>query len=171
MVMLEIENNGVNNKKRLQVFVVRNITSPDIPDYIPNILKAESFGVMISDLHVGKDFMEIEFVKFLNWLSSSDQEIVNKIKFVCIGGDLIDGIGIFPNQDKELLEMDTEKQMTHVEKLSLIPKHIKVFVIPGNLLILRKKSRCRSHQFQKKISIKLILWRTLQCLETLLLLN
>ena len=53
MVMLEIENNGVDNKKRSQVFVVRNITSPDIPDHIPNRSKAESFGVMISDLHVG----------------------------------------------------------------------------------------------------------------------
>ena len=44
--------------------------------------------------------MEAEFIRFLNWLSSTDDEIVNKIKFVCIGGDLIDGIGIFPNQDR-----------------------------------------------------------------------
>ena len=134
MVMLEIENNNVNNKRRSQVSVVRSITSPDIPDHIPNRSKLESFGVMISDLHVGsKYFMEIEFVKFLNWLSSSDHEIVDKIKFVCIGGDLIDGIGIFPNQDKELLEMNTEKQISHVEELlAKIPKHIKVFVIPGN---------------------------------------
>ena len=100
----------------------------------------------------------------------SDQEIVNKIKFVCIGGDLIDGIGIFPNQDKELLEMDTEKQMTHVEKLlAKIPKHIKVFVIPGNHDLGRRAMP--QHQFQKKILINFILWRTLQCLETLLLLN
>ena len=45
----------------------------------------------------------------MNWLSSSDDDIVKKIKFLCVGGDLIDGIGIFPNQDKELLEINTAK--------------------------------------------------------------
>ena len=113
---------------------LRNLASPDIPDHLPNRSKSESYVVLISDLHVGsKYFMEAEFIKFLNWLSSSDDEIVSKIKFVCIGGDLIDGIGIFPNQDKELLEMNTSKQMTHaIDLLAKIPKHINVFVIPGN---------------------------------------
>ena len=69
----------------------------------------------------------------MNWLSSTDDGIVRKVKFVCIGGDVIDGIGIFPNQDKELLEMDTAKQMAHAtELLAKIPRHMKVFIIPGN---------------------------------------
>jgi hypothetical protein len=56
-----------------------------------------------------------------------------QIKFVCIGGDLIDGIGIFPNQEKELIEMDTSKQMSHVVDLfAKIPQHIKKrFFLPG----------------------------------------
>jgi DNA polymerase II small subunit len=77
--------------------------------------------------------MEAEFIRFLNWLSSTDDEIVNKIRFMCIGGDLIDGTGIFPNQDKELLEINTARQMMHViDLLAKIPMHIKVFIIPGN---------------------------------------
>ena len=78
--------------------------------------------------------METAFMKFLNWMSSADDdEIVRKIKFLCIGGDLIDGIGIFPNQDKELLELNINSQMSHViDLLSRIPKHINVFIIPGN---------------------------------------
>ena len=77
--------------------------------------------------------METEFIRFLNWLSSTDDEIVRKIRYICIGGDLIDGTGIFPNQDKELLEMNTTKQMIHViDLLAKIPGHIKVFIIPGN---------------------------------------
>ena len=129
MVMLELGDNGRN-----QNFVMKNIISPDIPDHLPNKSKSESYVVLISDLHVGsKYFKETEFMKFLKWLSSADDEIVRKIKFLCIGGDLIDGIGIFPNQDKELLELNTNSQMSHViELLSHIPKHIKVFVIPGN---------------------------------------
>jgi DNA polymerase II small subunit len=110
MVMLEVE----RNLKGIQGFIIKNLVSPDI--------------------HVGsKYFMEAEFIRFLNWLSSTDDEIVNKIRFMCIGGDLIDGTGIFPNQDKELLEINTTRQMMHVmDLLAKIPMHIKVFIIPGN---------------------------------------
>lgn len=129
MVMLELENSG-----KSQSFAIKNIISPDIPDHLPNRAKSESYVVLISDLHVGSTyFMETAFMKFLNWISAADDEIVRKIKFLCIGGDLIDGIGIFPNQDKELLELNINSQMSHViDLLSRIPKHINVFVIPGN---------------------------------------
>ena len=129
MVMLELENSG-----KSQSFVIKNIISPDIPDHLPNRAKSESYVVLISDLRVGsKYFMEPTFMKFLNWMSSSDDEIVKRIKFLCIGGDLIDGIGIYPNQDKELLELNINSQMSHViDLLSRIPKQINVFVIPGN---------------------------------------
>ncbi len=131
MIMVEVDN---INKKGMQGFVVRNLVSPDIPDHLPNRSKSELYAVLISDLHVGsKYFQEVEFLRFLNWLSLTDDEIVSKIKFVCIGGDLIDGIGIFPNQEKELIEMDTSKQMSHVVDLfAKIPQHINVFIIPGN---------------------------------------
>ncbi len=129
MIMLELE-----NSKGMPGIVVKNIITPDIPDHLPTKSKSESYAALISDLHVGsKYFMEAEFLRFLEWISLSDDDIVRKIRFLCIGGDLIDGIGIFPNQDKELLETNTEKQMNHVvELLSKVPKHIKILVIPGN---------------------------------------
>jgi DNA polymerase II small subunit len=130
MVMLELENG-----KGRPGLTVKSIMMPDIPDHLPNKSKSEAYTVLISDLHVGsKYFMKREFLRFLDWLSSSsNDDIVKKIKFLCVGGDLIDGIGIFPNQDKELLEMDAAKQMSHaVELLAKVPKHIKVLVIPGN---------------------------------------
>src|ERR687898_796480 len=47
--------------------------------------------------------------------------------------NLMDGVGIFPNQDKELLETDTSKQVSHaVDLLNKIPKNLRVFIIPGN---------------------------------------
>ena len=130
MVMLELENG-----KSRPGLTVKSIMMPDIPDHLPNKSKSEAYTVLISDLHVGsKYFMKREFLRFLDWLSSSsNDDIVKKIKFLCVGGDLIDGIGIFPNQDKELLEMDAAKQMSHAAQLlAKIPKHIKVLVIPGN---------------------------------------
>jgi DNA polymerase II small subunit len=129
MIMLELENG-----RGFPGMAVKSIMTPDIPDHLPGRSKSESYAVLISDMHVGsKYFMEAEFLKFLEWLSSTDDDIVRKIKFLCIGGDLIDGIGIFPNQDKELVEMDAAKQMSHVVKLlAKVPKHIKMLVIPGN---------------------------------------
>ncbi len=130
MVMLELENG-----KGAPGLTVKSVMTPDIPDHLPNRSKSEAYAVLISDLHVGsKYFMEKEFLRFLDWLSSSDDDdIVRKIKFLCIGGDVIDGIGIFPNQDKELLMMDAGKQMSHAAwLLAKVPKHIKVLVIPGN---------------------------------------
>ncbi len=131
MVMLELDN---GSKSAPGVTVARNIITPDIPDHLPNKSKSESYAVLISDLHVGsKYFMEQEFLRFIEWLSSTDDEIVAKIKFLCFGGDLIDGIGIFPNQDKELIEMDATRQMGHAAQLlSKVPRHIKMLVIPGN---------------------------------------
>ncbi|MEO9295944.1 MAG: DNA-directed DNA polymerase II small subunit [Nitrososphaera sp.] len=129
VVMLELE-----NARGVPGLAVKSVFSPDIPDHLPTKSKSEAYAVLISDLHVGsKYFMEKEFLKFLDWLSMSDDEIVRKIKFLCIGGDLIDGIGIFPNQDKELLMMDTASQMGYAAQLlSRIPKHIKTYIIPGN---------------------------------------
>ena len=127
MVMLEIENKGMN-------YIIKNVFSPDIPDHIPNKAKSEDYVVLISDLHIGsKYFKENEFLRFLNWLNSSDNEIVSKIKFLCIGGDLIDGVGIFPNQEKELYDSTICLQMSHLTNLlQQIPQRIQVFVIPGN---------------------------------------
>jgi DNA polymerase II small subunit len=130
MVRVELENG-----KGRPGLTIKNVMMPDIPDHLPNKSKSEAYAVLISDLHVGsKYFMKMEFLRFLDWLlTSSDDDIVKKIKFLCVGGDLIDGIGIFPNQDKELLEIDAAKQMSHAAQLlAKVPKHIKVLVIPGN---------------------------------------
>ncbi|WP_337863281.1 DNA-directed DNA polymerase II small subunit [Nitrososphaera sp.] len=130
VVMLELE-----NARGVPGLSVRSVFSPDIPDHLPSRSKSESYAVLISDLHVGsKYFMEAEFTRFLEWLGSGrDDEVVRKIKFLCIGGDLIDGVGIFPNQDKELVMMNAGAQMAHTARLlSRIPKHIKTYIIPGN---------------------------------------
>lgn len=131
MVMIEFENNPKKRKN-----IIKNLFSLDIPDRIPNRSRSETYSILISDLHIGsKFFMENEFQNFLEWLNGNgtNKEIVSKIKYICICGDLIDGIGIFPNQDRELLEKDSYSQMDHAIKiLSKIPKHMKVFLIPGN---------------------------------------
>jgi DNA polymerase II small subunit len=114
-------------------FITKELLVPDIPEHIVNRSKTETFAVLISDLHVGsKYFMEKEFSEFVSWLSSPDP-VARKVRFLLICGDIVDGVGIFPNQDKELLLMDIDEQMAKAAHLlDKIPKHIKVFIIPGN---------------------------------------
>lgn len=129
MVMLEIE----NQKRGRQNYLIRSVISPEIPEHMPNKSRSESYVLLTSDLHIGsKYFMEAEFLRFVEWLSSDD-EIGSKVKFLCIAGDIIDGVGIYPNQDKELKEIDASKQLMYAMKLlNQIPKHIEIFIIPGN---------------------------------------
>ncbi len=114
-------------------FITKEIVVPDIPDHVTNRSKTEAYAVLISDLHVGsKYFMEKEFESFISWLSSPDP-VARKVRFVLVCGDVIDGVGIFPNQDKELLLMNIDQQMEKAAQLlDKIPKHIKVFIVPGN---------------------------------------
>ena len=114
-------------------FIAKEILGPDIPDHIANRSKTEAYAVLISDIHIGsKYFMEKEFTEFISWLSSPDP-ISRKVRFLLICGDIVDGIGIFPNQDKELLLTNVDEQMAKAAQLlDKIPRHIKTFIIPGN---------------------------------------
>lgn len=114
-------------------FIVKEILVPNIPDHVPNFSKTETYAVFLSDLHIGsKYFMEKELQKFVSWLSSPDPT-ARKIRFLLLAGDVVDGVGIYPNQEKELVFMNVEDQLKKlVEILEKIPKYIKVFIIPGN---------------------------------------
>jgi DNA polymerase II small subunit len=129
MLMLEIS----PSKRNSNDFVIKDIMFPDIPEHVSSKSGTESYVALISDLHVGsKYFMGKEFNDFLGWLSSDD-EFVRKIKFICIAGDIVDGIGIYPNQDRELIDININSQMSYAAALlQKIPKRMHVFLIPGN---------------------------------------
>jgi len=129
MLMLEIS----PSKRNSNDFIVKDIIFPDIPEHVPSKSGTESYVALISDLHVGsKYFMEKEFKDFVSWLSSDD-DIVRKINFVCIEGDIVDGIGIYPNQDRELIDLNIKSQISYAaDLLEKIPKRMHVFLIPGN---------------------------------------
>ena len=114
-------------------FIIKDLILPDIPDQATNRSETETFAVFLSDLHIGsKYFMEEEFAEFIAWLSSPDP-VARKIRFVLIGGDVVDGVGIYPNQDKELICQTIQEQLKKLEELlDRIPKCIKIFIMPGN---------------------------------------
>ncbi len=83
---------------------------------------------IISDIHVGsKKFLEREFTSFLGWLGKSG------VKYLLVNGDLVDGVGIYPDQEEELEIQDVDKQYGRLaELLSMVPPEVRIFMIPGN---------------------------------------
>ena len=114
-------------------YIIKDLILPDIPDQVKNKSESEVYAVFLSDLHIGsKYFMEEEFSEFVSWLSSPDP-VARKIRFVLIGGDLVDGVGIYPNQDKELVCQTIQEQLKKTEDLiDKIPKNVKIIIMPGN---------------------------------------
>ena len=124
--------------KKIGRFIVKNCYSLDVPAEVFQSVEGVEpvYGVFLSDIHVGsKTFLNREFQDFLNWINgrSGDLEVVSKIRYVVIAGDLVDGIGVYPGQEEELTELNLSKQYDEFAGLmAQIPKSIKIFVSPGN---------------------------------------
>ncbi len=128
---------GVNSDK---IIFANNIIQPDIP--LTKELKKspdEAYAVFLSDIHVGSNnFLEDKFRKFLKWINgelgnTEQRKIVEKVKYIFIAGDLVDGVGIYPGQDEELIIKDIYEQYKYcAELLKQIPSHIQLIIGPGN---------------------------------------
>jgi len=123
------------------IFFAENIYLPDVPLYKKEKppLEEKVYAVLISDIHVGSNkFCEKAFMKFLEWLNGNvntktEEEIVSRIKYMIIAGDVVDGIGIYPGQYNELSIPDIFDQYEALANLlSNVPEHITMFIGPGN---------------------------------------
>ena len=128
---------GVNGDN---IVFADNILWPEVP--LTRELKKspdEAYAIFLSDLHVGsKQFLPEEFNKFIKWINGglgddAQQEIARKIKYIFIAGDLVDGVGVYPEQDSELEIKDIYDQYNKcAELLQQIPKNIQLIICPGN---------------------------------------
>ncbi len=86
----------------------------------------------MSDIHAGsKMHLQKNVERFLEWINS-DNEIAKKIKFIFFVGDNVDGVGIFPGQEDVLNLKSMKEQYGLVASyLKRIPKHITIFMCPG----------------------------------------
>lgn len=126
-------------KSRNDLFILEDVLFPDVPQRAPNKASEPVYAALISDLHVGsKLFMRAEFNRFLLWLNgklgdSNWREIAGRVKYVVIAGDIVDGIGIYPKQTKELAIKDIYRQYAAASRyLEQIPDYVKLIIIPGN---------------------------------------
>ncbi len=131
---------GIVGKKSKGFFIAKNIVRPEIPiGGKKNFLDEEKYILFISDLHVGsKNFLENKWNDFIKWLNGENgterqKEVAKKIGYAIISGDLVEGIGVYPNQEKDLeIEDIFEQYKCLSEKLSQFPPYIKIILQPGN---------------------------------------
>ena len=95
--------------------------------------------VFLSDVHIGSlTFLEDAFSKFIDWINcefgdEEQRKIAESVKYLVIGGDIVDGIGVYPNQEKELAIKDITEQYNEAAKfLGNIRSDIKIIIAPGN---------------------------------------
>lgn len=116
----------------------KDLFLPDIP--LINELKKspeEGYFVVITDPQVGnKLFLEEDFKRFLQWLKGESgneiqKTIASKVKYLFIVGDLVEGVGVYPDQEYDLNIIDVRDQY---KKLAEYLKDIKIPIIvcPGN---------------------------------------
>ena len=133
---------GINGKlsKNGDLLIINSIVYPDIS--IQNEKhKSEIpvYSAFLSDIHVGsKKFMQDQWNSFIKWINGQmgntrQRDVASKIKYIVIPGDVVDGIGIYPNQEEELEIIDVYRQYeTLAEQLRNIPDHISIIMQPGN---------------------------------------
>lgn len=116
---------------------VKETVRPGIPTTHQPRKSAQPSRVMfLSDLHVGsKMFLHDSWSELTAFLrgESIDPGMAAEIRHVVIAGDLVDGIGIYPGQERDLAIPDIVEQYTEFGRLIReIPARINIVAIPGN---------------------------------------
>jgi len=120
-------------------FSIDEIIRPSVPK-IRSQSKKEFEGkiAFIGDIHIGSNtFLKSEWNNFVKWMNSDDEK-AKDIRYIIITGDLIDGIGIYPNQEEELEIVDIYDQYREFARMiRKLPEDILIITIPGNHDIVR----------------------------------
>ncbi|MBI5159763.1 DNA-directed DNA polymerase II small subunit [Candidatus Micrarchaeota archaeon] len=130
---------AVDGKVSDPFVMASEIVWPDIPVASPKFAARDVSIAFLSDVHVGsKYFLGDNLAKMLSWLngeaeSTKELEVAGKIKYLVVAGDVVDGIGVYPRQEKELVVRDIyEQYKMFFELVDKIPDYIEVIVCPGN---------------------------------------
>ncbi|MDT8357692.1 MAG: DNA-directed DNA polymerase II small subunit [Methanomicrobiaceae archaeon] len=111
------------------MFFAETLLRPDIPlNHAPFTSRTPGNAILISDLHVGSNtFLKDEWNRFIEWISENDAG------YLLIAGDCVDGIGIYPGQEKELDIANIYEQYDALgEMLKDLPSRLQIVIAPGN---------------------------------------
>ncbi len=126
-------------KTRTNLFLAEDIIFPEVGRKIQQKAQEPVYAVLTSDIHIGSTkFRKESFRRFILWLrgkygNQQMKDIAGRVKYLLVAGDIVDGIGIYPDQQKELTIKDVRKQYAYAAKyLEKIPDYIEIIISPGN---------------------------------------
>lgn len=127
---------GVVGGRKGSLIMASELINPGVPRVDE---KKMDFGVVfLSDTHIGSStFLDDAFNRFIHWINGDfgdegQREIANNVKYIVVAGDIVDGIGVYPSQDKELTIKDIHQQYEEAARLFGDISHVKIIITPGN---------------------------------------
>lgn len=118
-----------------EMLFVNDIVLPDAAIFEKKKSEKEVYALFTSDMHVGSDkFLEENFLRFIDWINGkiNHKSEIEKIKYLFITGDNVDGVGIYPGQEFSLKIKDMRAQYEKLAGLlKMIRSDIRIIMCPG----------------------------------------
>ncbi|HKL29906.1 MAG TPA: DNA-directed DNA polymerase II small subunit [Natrialbaceae archaeon] len=114
------------------ILFVDSLHFPDVPrTYSPSTADRPVKAALISDVHVGsQEFVAEAWHRFADWLHTEE---ASDVEYLLIAGDMVEGVGVYPDQDEELDIIDIYEQYeAFSEYLKEVPGDMEIVMVPGN---------------------------------------
>ncbi|MEF8852818.1 MAG: DNA-directed DNA polymerase II small subunit [Haloarculaceae archaeon] len=114
------------------ILFVDSMYFPDVPrTNSPSTADREVAAALVSDVHVGsQEFTADAWERFADWLHTPEAD---RVEYLLVAGDMVEGVGVYPDQDEELDIVDIYEQYEQFsEHLKSVPGDMEVVMIPGN---------------------------------------
>jgi len=129
---------GFNVSGTKEILFCNDLFYPDSSLSEKNKVEDDVYALFTSDFHIGSgNFLEKNLEKFIDWLNGigcdeKQKQTLKKIRYLFVVGDSIDGVGIYPGQEKDLKIKDIKEQYVKLaEYYKRIPKHISIIQCAG----------------------------------------
>jgi DNA polymerase II small subunit len=114
------------------ILFVDDLHFPNVPrTFEPSTADRPVQAALISDVHVGsQEFMADAWQRFAAWLHT---EAAERIEYLLVAGDMVEGVGVYPDQDEQLDVVDVFAQYeAFADYLAEVPGDLEIVLIPGN---------------------------------------
>ncbi len=113
------------------------VERPDVPsDRRSGRATRPRRALFLSDLHLGsRSFLGEAWAQLVEFLHEKGPypELAAAVDHVVIAGDLVDGIGVYPRQERDLAITDVVEQYVELgRRLAELPGRLTIVAIPGN---------------------------------------
>jgi DNA polymerase II small subunit len=124
---------------REDLIIANDLIWPDVPMHEVHRSEENISAVFVGDIHIGSKYFRADlFDKFIRWMNQDlgpkpSRDLASQVKYLVIAGDLVDGIGVYPEQLDELTIINQKAQYEEAARLlDKLPDYIETIILPGN---------------------------------------